>query len=41
MIRLSSLRGLATLTRAGRLPAGDTEQRLERLELLVDRMAVL
>ncbi|WP_030802998.1 TetR/AcrR family transcriptional regulator [Streptomyces sp. NRRL F-2799] len=34
----ASLHGLATLTRAGRLPPGDTEQ---RLELLVDRLAVL
>ncbi|WP_443064172.1 hypothetical protein [Streptomyces sp. NBC_00566] len=41
MLRLSSLHDLATLTRAGRLPAGATEQRLELLELLVDRLAVL
>ncbi|MER8032956.1 TetR/AcrR family transcriptional regulator [Streptomyces bauhiniae] len=34
----ASLHGLATLTRAGRLPAGDAEQ---RLELLVDRLAML
>ncbi|MFI1294234.1 TetR/AcrR family transcriptional regulator [Streptomyces sp. NPDC020792] len=34
----ASLHGLATLTRAGRLPPEDTEQ---RVELLVDRLAVL
>ncbi|MFB6961687.1 TetR/AcrR family transcriptional regulator [Streptomyces sp. NPDC056309] len=34
----ASLHGLATLTRAGRLPPADTEQ---RVELLVDRLAVL
>ncbi|MFF6955057.1 MULTISPECIES: WHG domain-containing protein [unclassified Streptomyces] len=34
----ASLHGLATLTRAGRLPPGDTER---RTELLVDRLAVL
>ncbi|MET8540921.1 TetR/AcrR family transcriptional regulator [Kitasatospora sp. NPDC004799] len=34
----ASLHGLATLTRAGRLPAGDAER---RAELLVDRLAVL
>ncbi|MFE0450314.1 TetR/AcrR family transcriptional regulator [Streptomyces sp. NPDC058914] len=34
----ASLHGIATLTRAGRLPPGDTEQ---RVELLVDRLAVL
>ncbi|NUP37342.1 MAG: TetR/AcrR family transcriptional regulator [Streptomyces sp.] len=34
----AALHGLATLTREGRLPPGDTEQ---RLELLVDRLAVL
>ncbi|RZU34997.1 TetR family transcriptional regulator [Streptomyces sp. BK022] len=34
----ASLHGLATLTRAGRLPPGDAER---RLELLVDRLAVL
>ncbi|MCC3653382.1 TetR/AcrR family transcriptional regulator [Streptomyces sp. S07_1.15] len=34
----AALHGLATLTRAGRLPPEDTEQ---RLELLVDRLAVV
>ncbi|MGW7262261.1 TetR/AcrR family transcriptional regulator [Streptomyces sp. NPDC054842] len=34
----ASLHGIATLTRAGRLPPEDTEQ---RVELLVDRLAVL
>ncbi len=34
----ASLHGLATLTRAGRLPTGDAER---RAELLVDRLAVL
>ncbi|MEW2398122.1 TetR/AcrR family transcriptional regulator [Streptomyces sp. NPDC046862] len=34
----AALHGLATLTRAGRLPPGDTEQ---RVELLVDRLAKL
>ncbi|MGW4825218.1 TetR/AcrR family transcriptional regulator [Streptomyces sp. NPDC004227] len=34
----ASLHGLATLTRTGRLPPEDTEQ---RVELLVDRLAVL
>ncbi|MFB7577348.1 MULTISPECIES: TetR/AcrR family transcriptional regulator [unclassified Streptomyces] len=34
----ASLHGLATLTRAGRLPPQDTKQ---RVELLVDRLAVL
>ncbi|MFC7304661.1 TetR/AcrR family transcriptional regulator [Streptomyces monticola] len=34
----ASLHGLATLTRAGRLPPGDAEQ---RVELLVDRLALL
>jgi AcrR family transcriptional regulator len=34
----ASLHGLATLTRAGRLPPGDTES---RVELLVDRLAVV
>ncbi|MFD3515293.1 TetR/AcrR family transcriptional regulator [Streptomyces sp. NPDC058657] len=34
----ASLHGLATLTRAGRLPPGDTER---RTELLVDRLAAL
>ncbi|WP_100837970.1 TetR/AcrR family transcriptional regulator [Kitasatospora fiedleri] len=34
----AALHGLATLSRAGRLPAPDAEQ---RLELLVDRLAVL
>jgi AcrR family transcriptional regulator len=34
----SALHGLATLTRAGRLPPEDTEQ---RTELLVDRLAML
>ncbi|MFG2138571.1 TetR/AcrR family transcriptional regulator [Streptomyces sp. NPDC048650] len=34
----ASLHGLATLTRAGRLPAEDTEQ---RVELLVDRLAMV
>ncbi|WP_328837516.1 TetR/AcrR family transcriptional regulator [Streptomyces europaeiscabiei] len=34
----ASLHGIATLTRAGRLPPADTEQ---RVELLVDRLAVL
>ncbi|MEV5011359.1 TetR/AcrR family transcriptional regulator [Streptomyces sp. NPDC093064] len=34
----ASLHGLATLTRAGRLPPEDTKQ---RVELLVDRLAVL
>ena len=34
----ASLHGLATLTRAGRLPPGDTEQ---RTELLVDRLAMV
>ncbi|MFJ6609106.1 TetR/AcrR family transcriptional regulator [Streptomyces sp. NPDC091289] len=34
----ASLHGLATLTRAGRLPPEDSEQ---RVELLVDRLAVL
>ncbi|MEU1124619.1 TetR/AcrR family transcriptional regulator [Streptomyces sp. NPDC005899] len=33
----AALHGLATLTRAGRLPAGDAER---RAELLVDRLAV-
>ncbi|MGW3654278.1 TetR/AcrR family transcriptional regulator [Streptomyces sp. NPDC005151] len=34
----ASLHGLATLTRAGRLPPGDTEP---RVELLVDRLAMV
>ncbi|MGW8887405.1 TetR-like C-terminal domain-containing protein, partial [Streptomyces sp. NPDC055749] len=34
----ASLHGLATLTRAGRLPPEDTAQ---RVELLVDRLAVV
>ncbi|MET7845085.1 TetR/AcrR family transcriptional regulator [Streptomyces sp. NPDC005356] len=34
----AALHGIATLTRAGRLPPQDTEQ---RVELLVDRLAVL
>jgi AcrR family transcriptional regulator len=34
----AALHGLATLTRAGRLPPGDAER---RVELLVDRLAVL
>ncbi|MFJ3658988.1 TetR/AcrR family transcriptional regulator [Streptomyces sp. NPDC090119] len=34
----AALHGLATLTRAGRLPSGDAER---RVELLVDRLAVL
>ncbi|MFF1274848.1 TetR/AcrR family transcriptional regulator [Streptomyces marokkonensis] len=34
----AALHGLATLTRAGRMPPEDTEQ---RVELLVDRLAVL
>ncbi|MEU9165081.1 TetR/AcrR family transcriptional regulator [Streptomyces sp. NPDC048424] len=34
----AALHGLATLTRAGRLPPGDAEQ---RVELLVDRLAVV
>ncbi|MFE5207054.1 TetR/AcrR family transcriptional regulator [Streptomyces sp. NPDC056600] len=34
----ASLHGLATLTRAGRLPPGDSAR---RIELLVDRLAVL
>ncbi|MFF4361311.1 TetR/AcrR family transcriptional regulator [Streptomyces sp. NPDC001604] len=34
----AALHGLATLTREGRLPPGDTEQ---RVELLVDRLAVI
>ncbi|CRK61956.1 Transcriptional regulator, TetR family [Alloactinosynnema sp. L-07] len=34
----ASLHGLATLTRAGRLPPGDAER---RVELLVDRLAVV
>ncbi|MFD5619200.1 TetR-like C-terminal domain-containing protein [Streptomyces yangpuensis] len=34
----AALHGLATLTRAGRLPPQDTER---RVELLVDRLAVL
>jgi hypothetical protein len=34
----ASLHGLATLTRAGRLPPADAER---RVELLVDRLAVL
>ncbi|MFF7650344.1 TetR/AcrR family transcriptional regulator [Streptomyces sp. NPDC007983] len=34
----ASLHGLATLTRAGRLPPGDAEH---RMELLVDRLAVV
>ncbi|MET7727066.1 TetR/AcrR family transcriptional regulator [Streptomyces mirabilis] len=34
----ASLHGLATLTRAGRLPPGDTER---RVELLVDRLATV
>ncbi|MFL1426425.1 MULTISPECIES: TetR/AcrR family transcriptional regulator [unclassified Nocardiopsis] len=34
----AALHGLATLTRAGRLPPGDAES---RVELLVDRLAVL
>lgn len=34
----ASLHGLATLTRAGRLPPEDTER---RTELLVDRLAML
>ena len=34
----AALHGLATLTRAGRLPAGDAER---RAELLVDRLAVV
>jgi hypothetical protein len=34
----AGLHGLATLTRAGRLPSEDTER---RTELLVDRLAVL
>jgi AcrR family transcriptional regulator len=34
----ASLHGLATLTRAGRLPPGDAER---RVELLVDRLAML
>ncbi|MFG3093943.1 TetR/AcrR family transcriptional regulator [Streptomyces sp. NPDC048202] len=34
----ASLHGLATLTRAGRLPSGDAER---RVELLVDRLAML
>ena len=34
----ASLHGLATLTRAGRLPPADTER---RVELLVDRLAVV
>ena len=34
----AALHGLATLTRAGRLPAGDTEQ---RVELLVGRLIVV
>jgi hypothetical protein len=33
----AALHGLATLTRAGRLPPGDTER---RVELLVDRLAM-
>ena len=33
----ASLHGLATLTRAGRLPPGDTER---RVQLLVDRLAI-
>ncbi|MET8751925.1 TetR/AcrR family transcriptional regulator [Streptomyces sp. NPDC004667] len=34
----AALHGLATLTRAGRLPSGDAER---RVELLVDRLAML
>ncbi|MGW3120985.1 TetR/AcrR family transcriptional regulator [Streptomyces sp. NPDC001107] len=34
----AALHGLATLTREGRLPPGDTEQ---RVELLVDRLAIV
>ncbi|MFE1500296.1 TetR-like C-terminal domain-containing protein, partial [Streptomyces albidoflavus] len=34
----AALHGLATLTRAGRLPVGDAER---RVELLVDRLAVV
>ncbi|MDQ8708430.1 TetR/AcrR family transcriptional regulator [Streptomyces sp. LHD-70] len=34
----AALHGLATLTRAGRLPSGDAER---RVELMVDRLAVL
>ncbi|MFG3044016.1 TetR/AcrR family transcriptional regulator [Streptomyces sp. NPDC048241] len=34
----ASLHGLATLTRAGRLPSGDAER---RVELLMDRLAML
>ncbi|MFF4798813.1 TetR/AcrR family transcriptional regulator [Streptomyces sp. NPDC001351] len=34
----AALHGLATLTREGRLPPGDTEQ---RVELLVDRLAII
>lgn len=34
----AALHGLATLTRAGRLPEGDTER---RMELLVDRLAMI
>ncbi|MFG2332628.1 TetR-like C-terminal domain-containing protein, partial [Streptomyces sp. NPDC048604] len=34
----AALHGLATLTRAGRLPTGDAER---RAELLVDRLAVI
>ena len=34
----AALHGLATLTRAGRLPLGDTER---RVELLVDRLAMV
>ncbi|NEE50513.1 WHG domain-containing protein, partial [Streptomyces sp. SID8455] len=34
----AALHGLATLTRAGRLPPGDAER---RVELLVDRLAIV